>query len=97
MANNIETIGDWHWRNAMKPARFFAVDARASAFLFLFLIHMRLWTLGLVGVVLLLFWFLERKGLSFSSAMRSARSWLFGEKRPAWLWIRKRSLVDYGR
>ncbi len=97
MASDIETVGDWHWRNSMRPARFFAVDARASAFLFLFLIHMRLWTFCAACFVMFLFWLLERKGLTFDSALRALRSWVLGTKRPAWLWIRKRKLTDYGR
>ena len=56
---------DTHWRNTQKPARFFMLDARAFAALFLFLIHARLWTLALAGVVMLLFWLLEQRGLTF--------------------------------
>ena len=97
MANDIETEGDWHWRISMRPVRFFAIDARAAGFLFFFLLHMRLWTLILCVSVMVVFWLLERKGLTFDSSIRAGRSWILGGKRPAWLWIRKRSTIDYGR
>lgn len=92
----IETHGDWHWRNSMKPVRFFALDARVSLFFLLFIIHMRAWTLGLFVVVCILFWILERKGLTFDAAMRSLRTWIVGRNRPGLLWIRRRRLTDYG-
>jgi intracellular multiplication protein IcmT len=93
---DIETSGDWHWRNSMKPVRFFALDARVSFFLLLFLLHMRPWTFGLFWVVCFLFWFLERKGLTFDASMRSFRTWIIGRNRPGWLWIRRRRMIDYG-
>ena len=96
MANQIETVGDYHWRNAMRPARFFGVDARASGSLFFLLLHMRLWTLGIVIFTMVLFYMLERKGLTFNAALRSFRSWLFGKKRPALLWVRRTQIKDYG-
>jgi intracellular multiplication protein IcmT len=95
-ANEIETEYDWHWRNSMRPTRFFAMDARAASTLFLFLVHMRTWTLILCVSVMIVFWMLERKGLTFDAAMRTARCWLLGQNRPAWLWFRKRGLIDYG-
>lgn len=91
-----ETDMDYHWRNTMKPVRFFMVDARAAAFFMLFIIHMRLWTLFLFFAMLMFFWFLEKKGLPFGPAMRAFRTWILGKNRPAWLWIRKRKFHDYG-
>lgn len=96
MANNIETDGDWHWRNSMKYVKFFALDARVALFLMIFLLHMRPWTFGLFCAVCLLFWLLERKGLSFDAAIRSFRTWLLGSKRPAYLWLRRRRMRDFG-
>ncbi len=91
-----ETQMDYHWRNSMKPARFFMLDARVAIFLMLFIIHMRMWTFLTFIAVCLLFWFLERRGLSFQAAIRSFRTWLLGKRRPAWLWTRKRKFHDYG-
>lgn len=93
---DVETQADWHWRNSMKPIRFFALDARVAAFFMLFLLHMRLWTFGLFITVSLLFWYLERRGLVFAAAFRTLRTWVLGTNRPAWLWIRKRKFHDYG-
>ena len=93
---NMETSGDWHWRNSMKPVRFFALDARVAIFFMVFLVHMRPWTLGLFVAVCILFWILERKGLSFDAAVRSFRTWILGASRPGLLWHRRRRMVDYG-
>lgn len=89
-------MANWHWRNTMKPVRFFQFDARASFFLILMLVHARLWTLYLLIAVNLLFWLLERKGLSFASAMRAFRLWIVGNYRPAWVFSRRRKLLDTG-
>ncbi len=86
----------WHWRNTMKPARFFHFDARVSFFLILLLVHARLWTLGLMCVVMTIFWLLERKGLTFPSALRALRLWIIGNNRPAWLYFRRRKFLDTG-
>lgn len=86
----------WHWRNTQKPVRFFAFDARAGFFVILLLVHFRLWTLFLLIGVFFTFWLLERKGLSFASALRAGRLWIIGKYRPAWIWTRRRRLRDTG-
>jgi intracellular multiplication protein IcmT len=87
---------NWHWRNTMKPVRFFVFDARAVIFLVLALIHARLWTLELMVVVLGIFWILERKGLSYAAALRAMRVWFLGAYRPAWIYTRRRKMLDTG-
>lgn len=96
MANSEENIVRWHWRNTMKPVRFFQFDARAGFFIILVLVHARLWTLGLMVLVCFIFWVLERKGLSFAAAIRAFRSWLIGPYRPAWIYSRRRKMLDTG-
>ena len=91
-----DAIRTWHWRNTMKPVRFFQFDARACFFLLLVLVHARLWTLYLLIFVNLVFWLLERKGLSFAAAMRAGRLWLVGNYRPAWIFSRRRRFLDTG-
>jgi intracellular multiplication protein IcmT len=86
----------WHWRNTMKPVRFFQFDARAGFFVVLVLVHARFWTLGLLILVLIIFWILERKGLSFMAALRAFRLWLVGKYRPAWVYTRRRKMLDGG-
>jgi len=96
MAVEYETEMDYHWRNTMKPVRFFMLDARVAIFLMLFIVHMRMWTFLTFVFVCVFFWLLERRGLGFGAAMRTFRTWILGKKRPAWLWIRKRKFHDYG-
>jgi intracellular multiplication protein IcmT len=74
---------DIHWRNTMKPTRFFVLDARAFMAILLFLVHARLWTFVLAIVVMIIFWLLERRGLTFEASLRTFRSWLVGINRPA--------------
>jgi intracellular multiplication protein IcmT len=89
-------VQTWHWRNTMKTVRFFHFDARAGFFVVLVLVHARLWTFVMMLTVMTVFWLLERKGLSFPSALRSLRVWLIGKNRPAWIWTRRRKLTDTG-
>ena len=91
-----EEVRHWHWRNTMKPTRFFQFDARSAIFLMLVLVHARLWTLELMIGVMLIFWILERKGLSYQAAMRAMRVWLIGNYRPAWIYTRRRKMLDSG-
>ncbi len=86
----------WHWRNSMKPVRFFMFDARAGFFVVLLLVHARLWTFLLLMTVLAVFYILERKGLSFDCALRAFRVWIVGPARPAWIFTRRRNLTDTG-
>ena len=97
MAVDYETEMDYHWRNTMKPVRFFIFDAKVAAFFLIFIIHMRVWTLCLLFIILIFFWLLEKRGLTFGAAMRTFRTWILGRNRPAWLWIRKRKFHDYGQ
>ena len=87
---------NWHWRNSMKPVRFFNFDGRAGFFLVLFIVHMRVSTLVLLVVVFSYFHILERKGLSFPAALRATRVWFIGPYRPAWIFTRRRNLHDSG-
>jgi len=87
---------DIHWRNTQKPARFFAFDARSFAAIFLFLVHARLWTFGLAVVTMLVFWVMERRGLTFEAALRAIRVWILGRRRPATLRERRRHWIDFG-
>jgi intracellular multiplication protein IcmT len=86
----------WHWRNTMKPVRFFQFDARSVIFLLLVLVHARLWTLYLLIGVNIIFWILERRGLSFAAALRALRLWFTGPYRPAWVYTRRRKFHDTG-
>lgn len=96
MAKVVDAPENWHWRNTMKVVRFFNFDARAGFFLVLVLVHARLWTfLTLIGVMMV-FYLLERKGLTFPAAMRALRVWIIGPERPAWIMTRRNKLTDTG-
>ena len=87
---------NWHWRNSMRPARFFGVDARAAIpFLFL-LVYFRWSTLFLAIFSTIVFTMLEKRGLTFPAALRAFRSWFNGQKRSAWIRHRRRKFTDYG-
>lgn len=86
----------WHWRNSMRPARFFALDARAAIPFIILLFHFRVSTLIVTIAITGFFRHLERKGMTFPSALRAMRSWFVGQSRPAWLSVRRRRMVDYG-
>lgn len=95
MAEN-EEISGWHWRNTMKTARFFNVDARAGFCWALVLVHFRKWTILFALTVTIIFVLLERRGLSFPAAMRSFRRWLIGQYRPGVVYTSKRKFKDTG-
>ena len=87
---------NWHWRNSMLPARFFTVDARAAIPFCFLLVYFRWSTLIIAISSTVIFTMIEKRGLTFPSAMRAIRSWLNGQSRPAWIKLRHRRFVDYG-
>ncbi len=87
---------NWHWRNAMRPVRFFGLDARAAIPFFITLFHIRPVTVFFTIVLTMTFVFLERRGLSFDSSLRAFRKWFLGQKRRAWMAFRRRRMVDFG-
>lgn len=94
--DTIDEKQNWHWRNSMRPARFFALDARAAIPFCLLLVYFRPITIFFAVVSTVVFVALEKRGLTFPSALRSFRSWLNGTSRPAWTARRRRRFVDYG-
>jgi intracellular multiplication protein IcmT len=84
-----------NWRDTFKPARFFPLDARAGLFVVAMLLHIRPWTITLTIVAIAAFWYLERLGMDFTSALRGMRSWLAGRIRPAQPEYKHRDPVDW--
>ncbi len=80
----------------MRPARFFNIDARAAIPFLILLVYFRPITLFLTAASTFIFVMLEKRGLTFPSAMRSLRSWFNGQSRPAWVAVRKRKFIDHG-
>ena len=87
---------NWHWRNTMRPVRFFNMDARAGVPYFMLLVYARPVTLVFVLITTFTFKLMEKRGLTFPAALRAFRVWLFGDERPAWLAMRRRTLKDFG-
>ncbi len=99
MAKEIQNIQEqlnWHWRNNMRTVRFFALDARASICFMVLLVYARTSTLVLTVIITTVFYFLEKKGMTFPAALRSLRLWFTGPNRPGWAGVHKKRLIDYG-
>ncbi len=91
-----EERANWHWRNSMRPVRFFGLDARAAIPFFILLFHLRLVTLLVTLFITAIFVLLERRGLTFSASLRKFRSWLCGQKRPGWISYNRKKMIDFG-
>jgi len=91
-----EERAHWHWRNSMRPVRFFALDARAALPFFVTLFYARPVTFALTALLTTVFVLLERRGLTFTASLRAFRCWLLGQKRHGWISYRRKKLVDYG-
>ncbi len=85
----------WHWRNTMRPVRFFNLDARAAFPFLILLVFPRINTFIVTLIITYIFLFLEKKGLTFPAALRALRVWLIGQRRPAWLHEFHRRNRDY--
>jgi hypothetical protein len=84
------------WRDTARPARFWGLDARASFPLVLSILKVSKLTFGLAFVCVLIFWFVEKWGMTFPSSLRALRSWIASPHRPAVPDWTKRRRVDYG-
>jgi intracellular multiplication protein IcmT len=82
-----------HWRDSARRARFFMVDAQAVFPIFLFLVHIRIWTLILAILATIFFATISRFGFSTIVFLRLARSFLAGPIKvayPWWMWPNKK-------
>lgn len=75
-----------HWRDSARSARFFMVDARAAFPLFLFLMHIKIWTGVLVLVSAIFFAIIEHYGFTVPVFLRWLRSFLAGNIKSAQPW-----------
>lgn len=87
---------NWHWRNAMRPVRFFGLDARAAIPFLITLFHFRVVTVAITIIFTMTFVFLERRGLTFDASLRAFRRWMLGQRRPAWMSVNRKRFIDYG-
>lgn len=93
---NLQEKMNWHWRNSMRVVRFLAFDARAAAPIPILLVYARLSTFILTIVTLLIFRYLENKGLTVPAAVRNMRQWLVGAERPGYVTALHRKFIDFG-
>ncbi len=88
---------NWHWRNTMRPIRFFNFDVKAIIPFCVILFYARLSTLIICILSTLTFWALEKKGLTADAALRALRVVIVGHFRPGVAKFRFRKLKDFGR
>jgi intracellular multiplication protein IcmT len=77
-----------HWRDSARIARFFVVDARAAFPIFIFLMHIRVWTASLVLISAIFFGIIERYGFSLPVFLRWLRGLLAGPLKSSQPWWR---------
>jgi intracellular multiplication protein IcmT len=77
-----------HWRDSARNARFLMVDARAAFPIFLFLMHIRIWTGVLVLVSAVFFGIIEHYGFTVPVFLRWIRCFLAGNIKSAQPWWR---------
>lgn len=70
-----------HWRDSARVPRFFFIDGFSAIPLFLFLLHIRLWTFILAGCICLFFAVLNRFGFTLPVFIRWLRSFIAGNER----------------
>lgn len=78
------------WRDSARTARFFMVDARAAFPIFIFLMHIRVWTGVLVITSAIFFGILEHYGFTVPVFLRLARCFVAGPvklSKPWWIQI----------
>lgn len=81
-----------NWRETARTPRLLFLDARSLLPLFIFLLHMRLWTLGVAIAGITLFTVMEQLGYTLEVLFRLLRVKLIGGYKPATdpnLWRRR--------
>ncbi len=84
------------WRDTMREPRMVLFDARIVFFFLLLAAHLAVWTFVLLLAAIVVFWFVERAGFRFPSALRVVRSTFAGVRRPAVYQRYYRRAIDYG-
>lgn len=94
---NLQDQVNWHWRNTMRPVRFFNFDVKAIIPFCVLIFYARWSSLTIAVLSTLMFWGLEKKGLTVNAALRAFRVMIVGTKRPGLPKFRYRRLKDFGR
>lgn len=77
-----------HWRDSARSPRFFLVDARAAFPVFVFLMHIRLWTGLIVVVSAIFFGIIEHYGFTVPVFFRWLRLFFAGPVKTSTPWWR---------
>ena len=72
-----------YFRDTQIPARFFLFDSKLVAAVFLVVVHFRIWTIVTMLVVLVVFTWVEWRGMRVDNAVRRVRSLIAGRLRHA--------------
>ena len=75
-----------HWRDSARTPMFFVIDAYSAIPLFVFLLHIRLWTFILACSVCAFFMILNKFGFSMPVFFRWLRAFFAGNVRLARSW-----------
>lgn len=75
-----------HWRDSARPARFFFIDAKAAFPFFLFLIHIKIWTLVAAVIAMSFFTLINKFGYSVEVFLRIFRTYIAGSRKMAIPW-----------
>lgn len=83
-----QSIATAHWRDSARAAKLFIIDASVAFPLFLFLVHIKLWTFVIAISCMLFFTVLGRYGYSINVFLRIVRSFFAGARKTAIPWWR---------
>ena len=83
-----QSTANAHWRDSARPAKLFIIDANAAFPLFLFLVHIKLWTFIVAASFMTFFTILNRYGYSISVFLRIVRCFFAGSRKVAIPWWR---------
>lgn len=72
-------ILDGFWRESARPVRFFFISAYALGPTFLFMLHIRYWTLGVLVSTLAVMFAIEQFGFTPPVAVLALRSFIAGK------------------
>lgn len=77
-----------HWRDSARNVRLWIVDYRATFPLFLFFVHIQIWTFLVAIIATVFFGLLERWGFTVGVFFRWLRAFVAGPRKIAQPWWR---------
>ncbi len=75
-----------HWRDSARTAKFFFIDAKAAFPIFLFLVHIKIWTFIIALTIMVFFTILNRFGYSVDVFLRIFKMKLAGPRKTVIPW-----------